>query len=133
MIVFDLHCRDGGETFEAWFRSTADFDEQNAGGLVQCPFCGSANVAKAPMAPRLPRKGSGDPLARLAAAQAEMLRNSRWVGDRFTETARAMHAGEAEPEQVHGNATLAQAKSLAEDGVPIAPLPLPIVPPHQVN
>jgi hypothetical protein len=85
------------------------------------------------LAPRLPRKGSGDPLARLAAAQAEMLRNSRWVGDRFTETARAMHAGEAEPEQVHGNATLAQAKSLAEDGVPIAPLPLPIVPPHQVN
>jgi hypothetical protein len=133
MIVFDLHCRDGGETFEAWFRSTADFDEQNGGGLVQCPLCGSANVAKAPMAPRLPRKGSGDPLARLAAAQAEMLRNSRWVGDRFTETARAMHAGEAEPEQVHGNATLAQAKSLAEDGVPIAPLPLPIVPPHQVN
>lgn len=133
MIVFDLQCRDGGETFEAWFRSSADFDEQSAGGLVQCPFCGSANVAKAPMAPQLPRKGSGDPLARLAAVQADMLRNSRWVGDAFTETARAMHAGETEPEQVHGNATLAQAKSLAEDGVPIAPLPLPVVPPQQVN
>jgi hypothetical protein len=41
--------------------------------------------------------------------------------------------GEAAPEQVHGNATLEQAKSLAEDGVPIAPLPLPVVPPQQVN
>jgi len=133
MIVFDLHCRDGGETFEAWFRSSAEFDEQSAGGQVECPFCSSTNVAKAPMAPRLPRKGSSNPLARLAAAQAELLKNSRWVGDQFVDTARAIHSGEAEPEQVHGNATIAQAKSLAEDGVPVAPLPLPVVPPSQVN
>ena len=43
MIVFDLQCRDGGETFEAWFRSSSDFDEQSAGGLVECPFCRSTN------------------------------------------------------------------------------------------
>jgi hypothetical protein len=132
MIVFDLICRDGGETFEAWFRSTADFEDQSAKQLVECPVCGSANVRKAPMAPRVPAKGSSQ-LARLAAMQAELLAGSRWVGDNFAETARAMHCGEAEPEQVHGNATLAQAKSLAEDGVPIAPLPLPVVPPQQLN
>ena len=128
MIVFDLQCRDGGETFEAWFRSSADYDEQRAAGWSQCPFCQSAKVAKAPMAPRVPRKGSGNPLARLAALQAEMLKDSRWVGDEFTETARAMHSGEIEPEQVHGNATLEQAKSLVDDGVPVAPLPLPVDP-----
>ena len=50
MIVFDLQCRDGGETFEAWFRSSADYEEQSKGGLVQCPACGSANIGKAPMA-----------------------------------------------------------------------------------
>lgn len=132
MIVFDLQCLDGGETFEAWFRSNADFDEQREAGLVQCPFCESARIAKAPMAPRVPRK-SADPLARLAAVQAEMLKDSRWVGDRFAETARAMHGGEIEPEQVHGQATLADAKSLADDGIPVAPLPLPVVPPTQVN
>ena len=133
MIVFDLQCRDGGETFEAWFRSGAEFEEQRAGGLVQCPFCQSANVAKAPMAPRVTRKGADGPLARLASIQAEMLKDSRWVGDEFTDTARAMQSGELAPEQVHGNATLEQAKSLAEDGVPVAPLPLPVVPPSQVN
>jgi hypothetical protein len=133
MIVFDLHCRDGGETFEVWFRSGADFDQQSASGLVQCPYCQSPNVAKAPMAPGVPRKGGGALLRRLAEFQAEMLKSSRWVGDAFAETARAMHLGEAAPEQVHGNATLEQAKSLAEDGVPIAPLPLPVVPPQQVN
>jgi hypothetical protein len=131
MIVFDLQCLDGDETFEAWFRSGADYDEQSAAGLVQCPFCGSANIAKAPMAPLVPRKSST--LAKIAAMQAEMLKDSRWVGDRFAETARAMHSGEIEPEQVHGQATLADAKALADEGVPVAPLPLPVVPPTQVN
>ena len=133
MIVFDLSCRDGGETFEAWFRSGSDFDAQRAAGLVECPFCRSTNIAKAPMAPRLPKKGPTNPIARLAAAQAEMLKDSRWVGDEFTDTARAMHSGEVPPAQVHGNATLEQARSLADDGVPVAPLPLPVVPPNQVN
>jgi hypothetical protein len=133
VIVFDLVCRDGGETFEAWFRSGADFDEQRAGGLVECPFCASSNVTKAPMAPRVPKKGSGDPFARLAALQAEMLKKSRWVGDRFADTARSMHNGEIAPEPVHGNTTLGEAKALVEEGVPVAPLPLPVQPPNQVN
>jgi hypothetical protein len=133
MIVFDLQCLDGGETFEAWFRSGKDYDEQHSGGLVQCPYCASANIAKAPMAPRVPKKGSSEPLARLAALQTEMLRKSRWVGDEFTDTARAMYGGEMEPEQVHGNATLEQAKALVDEGVPVAPLPLPVTPPNQVN
>ncbi|HLO21350.1 MAG TPA: DUF1178 family protein [Sphingomicrobium sp.] len=133
MIVFDLQCRDGGETFEAWFRSNADYEEQRDAGLVECPFCQSANISKAPMAPRVPKKGSDSPLARLAAMQAEMLKESRWVGDKFAETARAMHNGEVDREQVHGQATLEQAKSLVDDGVPVAPLPLPVTPPSQVN
>ena len=133
MIVFDLHCRDGGEIFEAWFRSNADFDEQKSAGLVQCPFCQSANVGKAPMAPSVPRKGSENPLARIAAMQAEMLKDSRWVGDQFADTARAIHIGERAPEQVHGSATLDQAKSLVDEGVPVAPLPLPVRPPEQLN
>jgi hypothetical protein len=133
VIVFDLHCREGGETFEAWFRSNADYEEQRSAGLVQCPFCQSADVAKAPMAPRLPRKGSDNPLAKLAAIQAELLKGSRWVGDQFADTARAMHSGEIEREQVHGNATLEQAKSLVDEGISVAPLPLPVTPPTQVN
>jgi hypothetical protein len=133
MIVFDLQCGAGCGTFEAWFRSSSDFDDQRAGGLVQCPVCQSDEVAKAPMAPRVPRKGSDSPIARLAAMQAELLKDSRWVGDQFADTARAMHIGEIEPAAVHGNATLEQAKSLVDDGVPVAPLPLPVTPPSQVN
>jgi hypothetical protein len=133
MIVFDLQCGQDCGAFEAWFRSSEDFDSQLKAGLVQCPLCRSTDVSKAPMAPRVPRKGSDNPVARLAAVQAEMLKDSRWVGDSFADTARAMHSGEAERELVHGNATLEQAKSLVDDGIPVAPQPLPVVPPTQIN
>ena len=133
MIVFDLQCGDGCATFEAWFNSSQDYDTQLAAGLVKCPFCRSASIVKAPMAPRVPSKSSTAPLARIAAIQSELLKDSRWVGEAFAETARAMHLGEVAHEQVHGNATVEQAKSLVDEGIPIAPLPLPVVPPAQIN
>lgn len=135
MIVFDLQCADSGDVFEAWFRSTADFDEQSDRGLVQCPICQSTRVAKAPMAPRVAAKSSAgtSTLAQLAAFQAAVLKDSEWVGDRFADEARSMHLGEAQARPVHGSATAAEAKSLIDEGVPVAPLPLPVVPPDRVN
>jgi hypothetical protein len=100
---------------------------------VQCPFCESTHVAKAPMAPSVPRKSADRGLAKVAALQADLLKDSRWVGDAFADTARAMHSGEIAQAQVHGNATLAEAKALVDEGIPVAPLPLPVVPPTQVN
>jgi hypothetical protein len=135
MIVFDLRCLASDDRFEAWFRSNADFDKQLEQGMVLCPFCESSRVTKAPMAPMVPRRcDSGtEMIAQLAQVQAELLRESRWVGDRFADTARAMHLGEMDISPVHGEATLEQARSLADDGVPFAPLPLPVVPPNQLN
>ena len=138
MIVFDLRCLDGGELFEGWFSSGADFDDQTERGLLQCPYCGSGKVEKAPMAPLISRSDGGAPdprkmLAELASLQSKMLSNSEWVGDALPEQARAMHLGEIEPRQVHGNATAEETKSLIDEGVPILPLPLPVVPPGQVN
>ena len=138
MIVFDLQCLQSGDRFEAWFRSNADFDRQLEQGQVQCPICSSCRVTKAPMAPLLPKSsdggpGAGEVIAEIASLQAELLRDSRWVGDDFAETARAMHHGEIDTSPVHGEATAEEAQSMVEEGVPIAPLPLPVVPPNQVN
>jgi len=135
MIVFDLHCRDSGDRFEAWFRTGVDYDEQAALGLVECPVCGSTNVAKAPMAPRLPAKASARAalIEQLAQIQSAALAGSEWVGERFAAEARAIHLGESEARAVHGQATAAEARSLLEEGIPVAPLPLPVVPPNQVN
>lgn len=133
MIVFDLKCLDSGDVFEAWFQSGADYEDQKVRGLVQCPVCRSANVEKAPMAPRVPAKSPAPPLEQLAALQAKLLKDSEWVGERFAEEARSIHLGEVEARAVHGSATPAEAKSLIDEGIPVAPLPLPVVPPNQVN
>ncbi len=58
MIVFDLECVGAGHRFEGWFASSEDFARQQERGLVSCPHCGHLQVIKAPMAPRLTRKGN---------------------------------------------------------------------------
>lgn len=52
MILYALRCADGHQ-FDAWFRNGDAYDAQAAAGDVLCPVCGSARVAKAPMAPRI--------------------------------------------------------------------------------
>ena len=53
----------------------------------------------------------------------KMTENSTDVGDRFTTEARDMQSGDAPTRPIHGRATLEEARSLIEDGVPIMPLP----------
>jgi len=150
MIIFDLKCGSQGHVFEGWFGSSTDYEEQQARGLVSCPLCGSGEVAKAVMAPAVGAKGnrspaaapelfSGDPdavkrmLAALAAEQKKLLASSEAVGDRFAEEARAIHLGEADARAIHGRATREQAESLFDDGIPVAPLPFPVLDPGDEN
>lgn len=154
MIVYDLSC-ELGHRFEGWFGSSDDFASQQARGLVSCPQCGSEEVSKAPMAPAVGKKGnqqlvqakgqekgiSNTPMTpevaaaldKLAKAQSKALENSTWVGKDFVEQSRAMHYGERDHAAIHGEATVQEAKDLLEEGVPVAPLPLPIAPPEDVN
>jgi hypothetical protein len=69
MIVFTLRCRDGHE-FETWFRDSAAYERQARRGLVACPDCGSTEVEKAVMAPRLGRSTKSDPAPREAQSAA---------------------------------------------------------------
>ncbi len=161
MIVFDLECRAGGHRFEGWFASSEDFAGQQARGLVTCPTCGAPEVDKALSAPRLSRKGNQLPAAipapapsaeqpmqaaaaplppeaaamlkAVAAVQAEMLKTSTWVGESFADDARAMHYGEKDAAMIHGRASPREVQSLIEEGVPVAPVLVPVVPPGEVN
>ena len=93
------------------------------------------------MAPAVPAKASSAPrpeemkqlLGALAQMQKKLVEGSDWVGDRFASEARAIHLGEAEARQIHGRATKADAESLLDEGIPVAPLPLPIAPPDEQN
>ncbi|WCM29310.1 DUF1178 family protein [Sphingomonas sp. QA11] len=151
MIVFDLRCS-GEHVFEAWFASSGAFEDQRARGLLSCPLCGDVDIGKAVMAPNIPAKGNRKDvdapvtateaptpaamkaaIRALAEAQARALEKSEWVGRAFADRARAMHAGDADPAPIHGEATIGEAKALADEGVAIAPLPFPVVPPEAIN
>lgn len=159
MIVFDLCCAAGDHRFEAWFASSDSFADQQARGLISCPVCGDSEVRKAVMAPRVGaksnrqvsvpakpvggqmREASGDPapelvrqlIAEIAAKQAEMLPQSRWVGRDFANAARAMHEGRAADDLIHGQASPEEAEALRDDGIAAMPLLVPIIPPDLAN
>ena len=160
MIAYDLICTAGAHRFEGWFGSSADYDQQKLSGLLSCPVCGDAEVHKTVMAPNVGRKGNqGDVpavrnegnepvvvanmpemptemvemIGKIAQMQAKMLEKSDWVGDRFADEARAIHYGDAPERIIHGSATLDDARELHDEGISVAPLPLPFVPPDAKN
>ncbi|AMB46437.1 DUF1178 family protein [Methylobacterium sp. AMS5] len=151
MILFTLAC-DSGHRFESWFPSNTAYDEQSARGLVTCPFCDSARVAKAPMAPAVARTDRGRaeaptpqlpvpaapaevPMPMLAAEPERQLRallravrehvvsTAEHVGDRFADEARAIHYGDAEGRPIYGEASPKEARALVEEGIDVLPLP----------
>ncbi len=162
MIAFDLKCS-GGHTFEGWFGSAGDFDIQQSSGQLSCPICDDVMVQKALSVPNVGRKGNRivpptasvlrtptasaadvtnapalppammEMMQKLATAQSDMLKGSQWVGNEFAETARAIHYGETDDRLIHGEASRDEAAALVEEGIGVAPLPFPVIPPSAKN
>jgi hypothetical protein len=162
MITFDLNCSNGHQ-FEGWFASSADFDTQKSNGLLACPMCNDGMIQKALSVPNVPRKGNqravllpsvvpaaaetkadapatdilptamAELVQKMARAQSEILDKSQWVGGNFAETARAIHYGEEPDRLIHGETSHNEAKAMVEEGIGIAPLLFPVVPPSAKN
>lgn len=141
MIKFNLKCSED-HAFESWFGSSDDFEKVQAAGMVTCPQCGSDDVAKTLMAPKVRtarkaeaaaalRDAKSDTEKALAAMRKDVEDNSEYVGLNFASEARAMHDGDKEHRAIYGEAKPEEAKSLIEDGVPVAPLPF--VPKRKTN
>jgi len=134
MIRYALACEHGHE-FEGWFGASADFDDQAARGLLECPVCASKAVRKQIMAPAIggtkaQNSGAGLPpearqmmMEAIGKVRAHVEENFDYVGDTFAREARAIHEGKSEERGIYGEATPAEVKALVEDGVPVAALP----------
>lgn len=141
MIRYDLRC-DNGDEFDAWFGSMADYDVQAEQGLIECPHCGSTHVQKAVMAPAVQssrakdaRKERAVAMAMAAKVREHIKDNFDYVGDKFADEARKMHAGESDERAIWGEATPEEARELAEEGISAAPLPPELAPsaPKKLN
>ncbi len=135
MIVFNLSCSQG-HAFEGWFKDARAFGAQRKARKVSCPSCGDTAVTKVPAGARISRgRARAVDEATAAGARAQALRDAvaelhakvaascEDVGPRFAEEARKIHYGEAEERGIYGEATLSDAKELADEGVPVLPLP----------
>jgi len=128
VIKYALACA-AGHPFEGWFGSSADYDDQSARGLVECPVCGSHQVAKQIMAPSVLGARDPDPAQHRQFAEAMNRLRSHVettfddVGEDFAAEARAIHEGKAEERGIYGQATGQDVVELIKDGVPVAPLP----------
>lgn len=146
MIRYTLRCSEDHE-FESWFQSAEAYEKLKVSHLVTCPSCGTEDVEKAIMAPRIrpsrnksvqkPDASSENPAGAMHAltapsspAEAAMIElkkkiqeNSEYVGQDFATEARKIHDGDAPERSIYGEAKPEEAKKLVEDGVPVAPLP----------
>jgi hypothetical protein len=155
MIRYALVCEQA-HPFEAWFGSSDSYDQQAADGLVECPFCGSIAIRKQVMAPAVVNSrqtgpgGTGSDALVTAAADApseahavmmEVINRVRSyvethfedVGDRFAAEARDIHEGVADDRPIYGQATGDEVRALIGDGLPVAPLPVPLQPRRKLN
>ena len=140
MIRYALRC-DQGHDFDSWFASATAFDDLQARGLLACAVCGSAQVEKGLMTPRVGtaeapapgdlRRPASPAEQALAKLRAEIEANSEYVGPDFVDQARKMHEGEAPARPIHGEAKPEEARRLMEDGVPV--MPLPFLPGRKTN
>jgi hypothetical protein len=136
VIRYSLSCEKAHE-FEGWFSESAEFDRQKASGFLTCPVCGSGEVSKVLMAPSVTTARQKEGMQALAVSAAQKMAMSKLkeaiqeirassedVGERFPDEARKIHYGEAEARGIIGQASPVEVKSLIEEGIEIAPLPV---------
>jgi hypothetical protein len=137
MKVLNLQCTHR-HSFEGWFASEDDFQDQLGRGLVECPLCGDTAIVKMLSAPRLNLGAAREepkqevmaaPDATLQAAWMKMVRHvmasTEDVGERFAEEARRIHYGEAQERGIRGQASAQETEALMEEGIGVLPLPIP--------
>jgi hypothetical protein len=141
MMKFSLICGEDHE-FESWFSGNDAYEKLVTAGQVICPHCGSTDVEKALMAPRLSstaKKGKQEVLppeqaktampmeAKVRAALHELRRvvedNCDYVGDKFADEALKIHKGEADARGIYGEATAEDHEKLADEGVEVQAIP----------
>jgi hypothetical protein len=140
MIKLTLKCTQD-HTFDRWFQSSGAFDVLAKAGHLSCAICGSSDVEKSIMAPRVSTsrkaldKSLAAPASDTEAAMSKLKKHveetSEYVGADFATEARAIHDGTSEKTAIYGEAKLEDAKKLIKDGVPVAPLPF--APTRKVN
>ena len=130
MIVFNLICSECDYSFEGWFDSTKEFNNQKKRKLINCPNCENSNIKKTLVAPNLSKKSNSKNLKnkKTLASNINKIKkiveeNFDYVGENFSEEAKKIKYGETKDRAIYGEATIDQTKELIEEDISVTPLP----------
>ncbi len=132
MILFDLKC-ENNHTFEGWFASSSNYEEQLKKKMIVCPYCNSTKIKKSLMAPNINTKSiSKNNKKAITQKNLEnqikkfrkyIEKNTDNVGKNFAEEARKIYYGETKSRPIRGESTEKETKELIEEGIPFSKLP----------
>ena len=137
MIKYDLKCG-MSHSFEGWFSSSADYEEQVQAGLLACPICGDLNIQRAIVAPAVKRSSLKKGLdkanipnlnelelkTKIRTLTKEIEKNTIDVGENFAEEATMIYNGKKKSKPIRGTATKKEENKLKNKGVPYIKIPL---------
>ncbi len=148
MVIYDLLCN-AHHQFEAWFKSSDDFQKQKDADLLSCPVCETKDVRKIPSTTYVNTKtitaSVNEKAEYFPAQQGEMNKlmreikthienNSVDVGNRFVEEAKKMHYGETQDKKnIRGLASSKEILELHEEGINTFQLPSTWVDKRKLN
>ena len=130
MIKYKLNCKKCQNIFDSWFASSKEFDKLKKKKLINCHNCGSLNVGKNLMAPKLITKNLSHnnekkDLIRykkikktIREYQKFIKNNFNYVGENFAYEARSIHYNNKKKSKgIYGTASKQDLKELKEEGI----------------
>ena len=99
MIKYNLFCKDCDTNFDSWFASSKEYERLKKKNFLNCHLCGSLNVKKSLMAPKLISKSNTHKTEnertkyfeikeKIKDYQKFIKKNFEYVGENFTYEAR---------------------------------------------
>jgi len=135
MIKYKLSCKNCEFSFDSWFASSKEYEKLKKKNFLNCHNCGSKNVGKTLMAPKLINKfktGSSDGHIlkikeinkKIKDYQNFIKKNFEYVGENFAYEARSIHYKNKKKDKgIYGSATKEEIMELKEEGIDIDSIP----------
>ena len=135
MIKYNLKCKNNHE-FESWFSDSNDFENLQKRKLLECIFCGSKNITKSIMSPRVSvisnkksedvnkiNKHLKDEKKVLLQIRKYVEKNYEFVGKDFSKKVREIYYDKKNNRTIYGTTTAKERKELAEEGINLISIP----------
>jgi len=129
MIKYKLKCKKCRLLFDSWFASSLEYEKLRKKNYLNCHRCGSLQVEKTLMAPKLLNKSWKKDIniknrkyqkinEKIKEYQKFIKKNFKYVGENFAYEARSIHYKNKKKEKgIYGTASREEIKDLKDEGI----------------